>query len=70
MSELSSAIFKSFDIAKENVEDIPSLLLLLVASFVTAENNDHISSHVDPFLGIEGGGNTIPSPSMPFGMDT
>jgi predicted alpha-1,2-mannosidase len=23
---------------------------------------------VDPFLGIEGGGNTIPGPSMPFGM--
>lgn len=24
--------------------------------------------YVDPFLGIDGGGNTIPGPSMPFGM--
>ena len=27
-----------------------------------------VANKVDPFLGIDGGGNTIPGPSMPFGM--
>jgi predicted alpha-1,2-mannosidase len=27
-----------------------------------------VASHVDPFLGIDGGGNTIPGPSLPFAM--
>lgn len=27
-----------------------------------------VAKYVDPFLGIDGGGNTIPGPSMPFGM--
>lgn len=30
--------------------------------------NAQVASHVDPFLGIDGGGNTIPGPSLPFGM--
>ncbi|MDP9158818.1 MAG: GH92 family glycosyl hydrolase [Acidobacteriota bacterium] len=28
----------------------------------------HVASRVDPFLGTDGGGNTIPGPSLPFGM--
>ena len=27
-----------------------------------------VANRVDPFLGIDGGGNTIPGPSLPFGM--
>lgn len=35
-----------------------------VASMLSAQ----VAEHVDPFLGIAGGGNTIPGPSLPFGM--
>jgi predicted alpha-1,2-mannosidase len=34
----------------------------------TAALHAQAALKVDPFLGIEGGGNTIPGPSMPFGM--
>jgi predicted alpha-1,2-mannosidase len=30
--------------------------------------NAQVAKHVDPFLGIDGGGNTIPGPSLPFAM--
>jgi predicted alpha-1,2-mannosidase len=30
--------------------------------------NAQVALQVDPFLGTEGGGNTIPGPSLPFGM--
>ena len=30
--------------------------------------NAQVAQHVDPFLGIQGGGNTLPGPSLPFGM--
>ena len=36
-------------------------------AFVTALNAQ-VALHVDPFLGTDGGGNTIPGPSLPFGM--
>jgi predicted alpha-1,2-mannosidase len=39
-------------------------MLLSLATALSAQ----VASHVDPFLGIEGGGNTIPGPSLPFGM--
>ena len=39
-----------------------SVLALLTAA------NAQVALHVDPFLGTEGGGNTIPGPSLPFGM--
>lgn len=35
---------------------------------LTAPLSAQVAKFVDPFLGIEGGGNTIPGPSMPFGM--
>lgn len=38
-----------------------------VLVFATAMNAQ-VALHVNPFLGIEGGGNTIPGPSLPFGM--
>lgn len=38
-----------------------------VLALATA-GNAQVALHVDPFLGIEGGGNTIPGPSLPFGM--
>ena len=44
-----------------------SLLLSLffaLASCLQAQ----VANFVDPFLGIEGGGNTLPGPSLPFGM--
>ncbi|MEO6966821.1 MAG: hypothetical protein ABI076_13155, partial [Acidobacteriaceae bacterium] len=31
-------------------------------------NHSQVANYVDPFLGIAGGGNTIPGPSLPFGM--
>ena len=40
------------------------ILSLLSLSTVYAQ----VAEHVDPFLGIDGGGNTIPGPSLPFGM--
>jgi predicted alpha-1,2-mannosidase len=41
-----------------------SLWLVLAAIALHAQ----VAEDVDPFLGIEGGGNTIPGPSLPFGM--
>lgn len=38
------------------------------ALFWTAALHAQVANRVDPFLGIEGGGNTIPGPSLPFGM--
>jgi predicted alpha-1,2-mannosidase len=35
---------------------------------LTAPLFAQVSRYVDPFLGTDGGGNTIPGPSMPFGM--
>jgi predicted alpha-1,2-mannosidase len=41
----------------------------VAASIVlTTALHAQVALKVDPFLGIEGGGNTIPGPSMPFGM--
>ena len=39
-------------------------LVIALASSLQAQ----VSQFVDPFLGIEGGGNTLPGPSLPFGM--
>ncbi len=42
---------------------------VIVAAIVFATVlNAQVAEHIDPFLGIEGGGNTIPGPSLPFGM--
>jgi predicted alpha-1,2-mannosidase len=35
---------------------------------LTAVLQAQVATKVDPFLGIDGGGNTIPGPSLPFGM--
>lgn len=43
---------------------IASLSLVIVANTLPAQ----VARHVDPFIGIDGGGNTIPGPSLPFGM--
>jgi predicted alpha-1,2-mannosidase len=43
---------------------IAAATVLVLATAVNAQ----VALHVDPFLGIEGGGNTIPGPSLPFGM--
>ena len=40
-------------------------LLCLSLSITAAAQN---ASHVDPLLGVAGGGNTFPRPSLPFGM--
>jgi predicted alpha-1,2-mannosidase len=44
------------------------LLLYLTICSVQRPALAQIANHVDPFLGIDGGGNTIPGPSLPFGM--
>src|ERR1700681_24865 len=45
-----------------------SLIAILgMCALVTAANS-RLANHVDPFLGVEGGGNTVPGPSLPFGM--
>lgn len=43
------------------------LILVAVLSCATSIQAQY-ASKVDPFLGIDGGGNTIPGPSLPFGM--
>jgi predicted alpha-1,2-mannosidase len=43
---------------------ISATSVLVLATAVNAQ----VALHADPFLGIEGGGNTIPGPSLPFGM--
>ena len=40
----------------------------LSVCFASLNCEAQVSSHVDPFLGAEGGGNTFLGPSMPFGM--
>jgi len=43
--------------------------IVAVAVFALALSlNAQVAKHVDPFLGIDGGGNTTPGPSLPFGM--
>ena len=41
-------------------------LLFVLAPILTA--SAQFAQHVDPFLGADGGGNTFPGPSLPFGM--
>lgn len=43
---------------------IAATSVLVLATAVNAQ----VALHIDPFLGIEGGGNTIPGPSLPFAM--
>ena len=42
--------------------------LVLIAILVCTTLRAQLAHSVDPFLGIEGGGNTLPGPSLPFGM--
>ncbi len=46
------------------------LLALLALSGLaqSARAADEVTADVDPFLGIDGGGNTFPGPCMPFGL--
>lgn len=43
-------------------------LMLLIGIALAPAVQGQVAEHVDPFLGIEGGGNTLPGPSLPFGM--
>ncbi len=45
-----------------------SRVLVIGVIALTTVLNAQVAKHVDPFLGIDGGGNTIPGPSLPFGM--
>jgi predicted alpha-1,2-mannosidase len=42
--------------------------IALAVFLMTSVLHAQVAKHVDPFLGIDGGGNTIPGPSLPFGM--
>ena len=44
------------------------VLIFVTVSVMAAVAHGQVASSVDPFLGIEGGGNTLPGPSLPFGM--
>ena len=44
------------------------LLLLHQSLPGAAAVTDDICSHVDPFIGTDGGGNVVPGPCLPFGM--
>ena len=41
---------------------------LLLTTLAVGSLHAQVAQRVDPFLGIEGGGNTLPGPSLPFGM--
>ena len=45
-----------------------SLIAILGMCALVTAGNSRLANHVDPFLGVEGGGNTFPGPSLPFGM--
>ncbi|GAC1434325.1 MAG: GH92 family glycosyl hydrolase [Terriglobales bacterium] len=47
---------------------IACALVIAAASIMAAGEDAHVANRVDPFLGTDGGGNTIPGPSLPFGM--
>ncbi|RMG56626.1 MAG: glycoside hydrolase family 92 protein [Bacteroidetes bacterium] len=47
---------------------IPILLLLLSLGFPALRAQSGLTRYVDPFLGVDGGGNVLPGPCMPFGM--
>jgi predicted alpha-1,2-mannosidase len=45
-----------------------SLWVMLATVAWASVLHAQVAEDVDPFLGIEGGGNTLPGPSLPFGM--
>jgi len=51
---------------------IPMFWVMLVFTSVAAGNptnsNHGVSRYVDPFIGVNGGGNVVPGPSLPFGV--
>jgi predicted alpha-1,2-mannosidase len=42
--------------------------ILVLSVFFAANASAQVAQRVDPFLGVDGGGNTFPGPSLPFGM--
>jgi predicted alpha-1,2-mannosidase len=53
---------------------ITSLALVVLCSqaprvaFSAAESSDHLTQWVNPFVGVDGGGNTVPGAAVPFGF--
>ena len=45
---------------------IITLFITIIANSITGQTN--LSKYVDPFIGVEGGGNVFPGPCVPFGM--
>jgi predicted alpha-1,2-mannosidase len=45
-------------------------LLLLAGGCceAAAASDDDVCSYIDPFIGVDGGGNVVPGPCLPFGM--
>jgi predicted alpha-1,2-mannosidase len=50
---------------KSSIAALLTAALLCVPAIIAYPQ---VTKDVDPFLGIDGGGNTIPGPSLPFGM--
>jgi predicted alpha-1,2-mannosidase len=44
------------------------LAIILICLAVTATAPGQSARYIDPMLGVDGGGNTFPGPSLPFGM--
>ena len=45
---------------------IITLFITIIANSIAGQTN--LSKYVDPFIGVEGGGNVFPGPCVPFGM--
>jgi hypothetical protein len=44
------------------------LAIILIGLAVTTGALAQVTRYIDPMLGVDGGGNTFPGPSLPFGM--
>lgn len=42
--------------------------IIVLSALFAANASAQVAQQVDPFLGVDGGGNTFPGPSLPFGM--
>lgn len=50
------------------IRGISTLITLLIFSWGMTCSATDLTNYVDPFIGVEGGGNIFPGPCIPFGM--
>jgi putative alpha-1,2-mannosidase len=61
-----SLIAEDIAARKELVEN--KLAIILIGLAVATSALAQVTRYIDPMLGVDGGGNTFPGPSLPFGM--